>query len=59
MPIIRTKSGGYLIGLNNAYSAGLRAGRANLPLSMNPYKRFEHRQQWEQGWLKGQMEDEG
>ena len=49
----------YIVGLRNAYNAGLKAGRDNLPLSTNPYKRFEYRTEWERGWLKGQMEDEG
>lgn len=49
----------YIVGLHRAYDAGLRAGRANESLHANPYKRWEHRQEWERGWLKGQQEDEG
>lgn len=55
----RTRAHSYVQGLLNAYHAGLKAGRENRPLSSNPYKRWEHRQDWERGWLKGQMEDEG
>lgn len=55
MTIIRTtnRHQSYTTMMSNAFAAGLAAAKAGLSFSDNPYKRFETRTSWQNGYERG------